>query len=169
MRDTGIGIPPERQAAIFDSFTQADGSTTRRFGGTGLGLTISRQLADLMGGEIALVSEVGKGSEFRMEFTCQKQSTFTATGLTDTMPAIGQSVLIIDDNAFCRDTLRDLLNAWGYSVTTCKELESLGRQNLPDMGAAVLDQLQSEWLFLSAHAENLLEELTAELMDSITR
>jgi signal transduction histidine kinase len=64
--DTGIGIAPEQQAGIFESFTQADGSTTRRFGGTGLGLTITRQLAELLGGELSLTSEPGKGSIFSL-------------------------------------------------------------------------------------------------------
>ncbi len=66
VEDTGIGIPEERQAAIFESFTQADGSTSRKYGGTGLGLTITKQLTELLGGELTLVSEVGKGSVFSM-------------------------------------------------------------------------------------------------------
>jgi PAS domain S-box-containing protein len=67
IRDTGVGIPPDRQTAIFESFTQADGSTRRRFGGTGLGLTICKRLAELMGGGISLESEPGRGTTFRVD------------------------------------------------------------------------------------------------------
>jgi protein-histidine pros-kinase len=72
VRDTGIGIPPERQAAVFESFTQADGSTTRKFGGTGLGLTICRDLVRLMGGELRLESALGLGSIFSFTLSFER-------------------------------------------------------------------------------------------------
>jgi two-component system sensor histidine kinase/response regulator len=79
--DTGIGIPAERQQEIFSSFTQADNSTTRRFGGTGLGLTISHRLAEMLGGRIWVESEVGKGSAFH--FTARLGKAMEANGTGD--------------------------------------------------------------------------------------
>ena len=112
VRDTGIGIPAERQAAIFESFTQADGSTTRRYGGTGLGLTICRQLAELMGGKIQVASEPGTGSTFWLELTLEK-----APATTESPPPSatlrGLRVLVVDDNATNRFILLRQLQSWG--------------------------------------------------------
>jgi len=113
VRDTGIGIPVVMQARIFDAFTQADGSTTRKFGGTGLGLTISRQLVEMMGGTIRVESEPGKGSDFI--FTIPLHIMERA----DLRPSISRSdlnglkVLVVDDNRTNREILEKQLSIWG--------------------------------------------------------
>jgi signal transduction histidine kinase/DNA-binding response OmpR family regulator len=134
VRDTGIGIPPERHAAVFQSFTQADGSTTRRYGGTGLGLTICRQLVELMGGTIALESEAGKGSTFRVELTLTKQAEVDA-GQTAPPALRGLRVLTVDDNTTNRLILCQQLRSWG-----CRSAEAAsGPEALASLGAAVDD------------------------------
>jgi CheY-like chemotaxis protein/HPt (histidine-containing phosphotransfer) domain-containing protein/two-component sensor histidine kinase len=119
--DTGIGIAPDRVAALFEPFSQADSSTTRRFGGTGLGLAISRQLVELMGGELTADSAPGEGSVFR--FTAQLDH---GTGDRPTRRARaalpdGLRVLVVDDSATNRDVVRGYLDP---RVTTCDEAES---------------------------------------------
>lgn len=112
--DTGIGISKEAQRKIFDSFTQADGTTSRKYGGTGLGLTISRQLTELMGGKIGLESEVGSGSKFYVDLTLP-----VSPGVEDEVEArapvlmVGMRVLVVDDNATNRRILREQLKSWG--------------------------------------------------------
>ena len=110
--DTGIGIGEDRQERIFDSFTQADGSTTRRFGGTGLGLTISRQLTELMGGEIGVRSNLGAGSEFWIEMAFQKQPIAVTDRTLSKQDLAGIRVLVADDNATNRFILREMLDSW---------------------------------------------------------
>ncbi|MFH0729835.1 MAG: response regulator [Pseudomonadota bacterium] len=112
--DTGIGIAPEKQGIIFDSFIQADGSTTREFGGSGLGLTISKKLVDACGGEIWIESTPGKGSVFH--FTAMFEEVAPGTDPMELMPIspmpVGKRVLIVDDNATNRLILRDWLTRW---------------------------------------------------------
>ncbi len=112
--DTGIGIPPERQAAVFESFTQADGSSTRKYGGTGLGLTISRQIVDMMGGGISIRSQVGVGSTFTVHLDLETgvaiASAPAATGLHD------KTLLVVDDNETNRRIVRGQLEFGGCTV-----------------------------------------------------
>ncbi len=116
VRDTGIGIPLHRQKAIFDSFTQVDGSTTRKYGGTGLGLTISRQLTELMGGKIGVISEDGEGSEFYLELNLELQEG-QAVGRQTESRLQGVRVLAVDDNDTNLYILQEQLKGWGCVVS----------------------------------------------------
>lgn len=130
--DTGIGIPPAKMKTIFESFAQADSSHTRKYGGTGLGLTISKQLAELMNGRIAVESTVGEGSTFN--FTAQfgiqtkpkKRKSILEVNLK------GLKTLIVDDNATNRLILRHTLTNWDAAVT---EIEN-GTQALAELKKA---------------------------------
>ncbi len=112
IKDTGIGIPLEKQGMLFHKFTQIDSTITRKFGGSGLGLAISKQLSEMMGGEIGLISEDGKGSEFWFTVRLAKQTTLAKTKvLLDGIA--GLHILVVDDNATNRDVLSCQLKAWG--------------------------------------------------------
>ena len=111
--DSGIGIPAEKHATIFEAFSQADGSTTRRFGGTGLGLTISSTLVHLMQGQISVDSRPGEGSTFQFTVTCPTVDLQTRT-FDQELVAI--PVLIVDDNQTNRRVFQDLLTRWQMKV-----------------------------------------------------
>ena len=118
VRDTGIGIPPDKIQLVFDPFTQADSSTTRMYGGTGLGLAITSQLVELMGGRIWIESELGSGSTFHftMPLALQTQAE------EESVPAQYEDlknlpVLVVDDNATNRHILQDMLSHWGLKPT----------------------------------------------------
>jgi signal transduction histidine kinase/CheY-like chemotaxis protein/HPt (histidine-containing phosphotransfer) domain-containing protein len=114
VRDTGIGLTGEQRSRLFRSFSQADASTTRRFGGTGLGLAISRRLVELMGGEIGVESEPGKGSTFWFTVPLEKQAQGTREAALSSGPDLRNlRVLIVDDNEINRKILQEQLAAWG--------------------------------------------------------
>ncbi|MGI9277362.1 MAG: transporter substrate-binding domain-containing protein [Endozoicomonas sp.] len=140
--DTGIGISPEHQSRLFESFSQVDGSTTRKFGGTGLGLAICRSLVEMMSGEISVESTLDKGSVF----------TFSVElGLAESLPLADQvltgfKVLIVDDNADARLVLSDYLKAFG-----CQSLEA--------------DNSESALKLLRQHNRNGGSEISVALLD----
>jgi len=115
VRDTGIGMTEEQVARLFRAFTQADSSITRRFGGTGLGLTISKKLVEKMGGDIAVSSEPGKGSTF--SFTISLPVSSHAHIERSPAELRGMRVLVVDDLEISRLTLRELLSSWQFQVT----------------------------------------------------
>jgi signal transduction histidine kinase/DNA-binding response OmpR family regulator len=110
--DTGVGIPPGRQQRIFEAFTQADGSTTRTYGGTGLGLTIASQLVGLMDGRLSVDSEAGHGSTFHFTATFGAVRVPSVAATPDTVDLRGLHALIVDDNATNRQLLDVMLRGW---------------------------------------------------------
>jgi signal transduction histidine kinase/CheY-like chemotaxis protein/HPt (histidine-containing phosphotransfer) domain-containing protein len=141
VEDTGIGIKPENQALIFESFSQEDGSTTRRYGGTGLGLAISRQLVALMGGELAVRSQAGSGATFY--FTIELPREIAADEELQPARLTHARALVVDDHATNREILAAQLGSWGMEVsvasTGAQALEILQRQADDPFDVLLLD------------------------------
>jgi len=147
VRDTGIGIPPDRMDRLFTSFSQVDASTTRRFGGTGLGLAISRRLVDLMGGTISVESEHSKGSTFRISLPVAAADVPTKISLDEGLPHLaGKRILIVDDNATNREIVTRHALSWGMVPVAVElpvaALELIEKGEAFDV--AVLDMMMPE-------------------------
>ena len=143
VRDTGVGIAQDKQQAIFQEFTQADSSTTREYGGTGLGLTISRHLVSLMGGELELESVEGEGSDFFFTLSfpidhdlAPKSEAAHGGDITGVVDLTGVRVLVAEDNLVNQQVAMGLLERWGCDVTVVangiEALQSL-EQSIPDL------------------------------------
>ena len=126
VRDTGIGIPEEKQKGVFEAFTQADTSTTRQFGGTGLGLTISARLVSLMGGRVWVESAVGQGSTFHFTVLVQSAATSTTEPLSSMSSAPKApdirplQILLVEDHPINQMLATTLLKKWGHTVVLAK-------------------------------------------------
>jgi len=135
VKDTGIGIPLEAQARLFERFHQADASTTRRFGGSGLGLTITRRLAEMMGGEVSFTSSPGQGSTFRIEIAAPDADAAAPAADLDSAPLDGLRFLVVEDNPTNRMIAVKLLESLGASAQTASD----GASGVEAAGAGVFD------------------------------
>jgi signal transduction histidine kinase/CheY-like chemotaxis protein len=155
--DTGIGMTPEQQGKLFEDFTQAESSTARRFGGTGLGLAITRKLARMMGGDVTVTSELGKGSIFTVQLPRFNDHCTQPVGEPDARAVLAphsNCILVIDDDATARELIRHQLEAEGFSVVTAAGgLEGLKRAKELRPRAITLDAMMPDldgWSVLAA-------------------
>ncbi len=136
VRDTGIGLSPEQQGALFRSFQQADASITRRYGGTGLGLAICKSLAGMMGGEVGVQSQLGQGSTFWFTVTLDKAGAPRPQAVRPDLR--GKRVLVVDDNEHARTVLGDMLDSMGLQVR-CAASAAQGLEVLREARSQKLD------------------------------
>lgn len=159
--DTGIGMTPEQQARLFQSFTQADACTTRKYGGTGLGLAITQKFCEMMGGDISVESEAGKGTTFTIQLPQVQELQPESSGQNERHRIIAHpttpgasTILVIDDDPAVQDLMQRFLNREGFHVVTAasgQEGLRLAREQTPD--AIVLDVMMPNmngWVVLSA-------------------
>jgi PAS domain S-box-containing protein len=177
VRDTGIGIPKGKIGLLFAKFSQGDPSTTRKFGGTGLGLAISKQLAAMMGGEVGLESQEGKGSEFWFTARLGKQSEGAWTENRPPAELRGVRVLIVDDNAASREILTTHMTSWGMRPSEAEDgpgaLQALYRalEESDPFQVAVIDMqmpgMDGETLGRTIKAERRLADTRMVMLTSL--
>ncbi len=160
VKDTGIGIPKDKQSEIFESFTQVDGSTTRKYGGTGLGTTISKRLVELMEGEIGVESEEGKGSTFWFTIILGKQTGSESATAIEKINLKNKNVLIISGNRTYRSILREYLNSCGcQSVEVSKNKEIAAILEAPNSSRAPVDLILADYQIPESDSHDLITEI----------
>ncbi|CAK0763314.1 two-component system, sensor histidine kinase and response regulator [Azospirillaceae bacterium] len=161
VRDTGIGIAPENQQTIFDAFCQADSATTRRFGGTGLGLTICRRLVELAGGRISVESELGRGSIFRVDLRLGRSPEIVEPPLIPPNLPTQLKVLIADDNPIARRVIVTMIEPFDWIVVVA----SSGRQALDEIDRAAktepFDLFLLDWSMPEIGGREIVQHLRA--------
>ena len=145
--DTGCGIPPDKLDAIFERFVQADAATTRKHGGSGLGLTISRRLVEVMGGELVVESVLDEGSRFTFTLPLRAGTVPATTELAERPDLRGVHALVVDDHAANRLILREILGSWGAEVVEAAD----GEEALSYIESALRDDRPVELVFLDGH------------------
>ena len=162
--DTGIGIPLDRQQHIFEAFTQADGSVTRKYGGTGLGLTISSRIVELMGGRFWLESEPGRGSTFHFTAKVAPVAALPTAGVPLSTAALhDRRVLIVDDNATNRRLLNDMVIAWRMTpVSAGSVLEALAALRAAQDSKLPFDLVLADVQMPGADGFMLAEAITSD-------
>lgn len=162
--DTGVGIPEDKLGKVFESFSQADASTTRRYGGTGLGLTISKRLVELMGGSMRVESTLGRGTTFIMEipFLVAREGV-KGTRRESPPPLAGRRVLVVDDNETNRFILREVLTAWGMRTSDAPDgLAGLEALRFAERAGDPYDVLVLDHQMPNMDGFELLEQVRAE-------
>jgi signal transduction histidine kinase/CheY-like chemotaxis protein/HPt (histidine-containing phosphotransfer) domain-containing protein len=159
VRDTGIGIAPEQHEAIFEMFSQLDDTTSRKYDGIGLGLTISKQLVDLMGGSISVESAVGVGSTFRVQFVAEIAGPAARPFPRGAQPAlVDRAVLLVGSECASRQSIASSLSRWGMHVITAETEEQAGvllDQHAPFVVALVYVALADQPLRARLRQESL--------------
>lgn len=148
VRDTGIGIARETQHRLFQAFVQADSSTTREYGGTGLGLAISKHLVELMGGEIGVESEAGKGAYFWFRvplYVLARTGSNSGAEKEPDLPPLSGHVLLVEDNQMNQLVAQQMLHSFGLSITTARNgVEAVEASRRGTFDAVLMDCLMPD-------------------------
>ncbi len=159
VRDTGIGIPPEKQERLFQAFSQVDASITRQYGGTGLGLVISKRLSELMGGKMWVETEVNKGSTFYFTIQAKIAPQLAEMELLEQPELADKQILIVDDNATNRKILSLQTQSWGMKPTLIslpgKALDLLKEENFFDIAILDLQMPEMDGVHLATEIRKL--------------
>ena len=156
VRDTGIGISPDKHQAIFNVFTQVDSSYTRRHGGTGLGLTISKHLVERMGGTIWVESEPNVGSTFHFTIRVRGEKPVEQEAASPAAAISGKQVFLVDPNRTSRETISAYLANWGIQVVA---VEAVSHTALPNQGEQIGDLFLLNVTAIGLEALDLVQEL----------
>lgn len=165
VKDTGIGISRDKQEKIFESFTQADGSTTRKYGGTGLGLSICKRLVEIMGGKIGVESKPNKGSHFWFKLSLEKQKQFEHKPKLLPINIRGMHVLVVDDNR----TNRIVLTKMVKSFDCCVESAESGIQALKALRETVRKEKRFDLVLLDMRMPDMDGEQTLRAIRNDTQ